>query len=153
MNIHSFAIGVALLGCAVTALSYPKPYAADVSTPELKAALTARLWQHDATDDVRLWPTNRLAAGAAEKPYVFSERELSQSNLVLEKVVNPQFTFFRAQGEGRRPAVVVFPGGGYLRLGWNKEGTEVAEWLNANGFSAAVLLYRAPHQRAARVAG
>ena len=26
------------------AVAYPKPYAADVSTPELKAALTKRLW-------------------------------------------------------------------------------------------------------------
>ena len=142
MRIHSLAIGVALAGASVTAWAYPKPYAADVSTDELKAALTARLWRHDASDDVRLWPTNRLAPGAAEKPYAFTDRELDQSNLVLEKVVNPQFTFFRAKGGGPRPAVVVFPGGGYRRLGWNKEGTEVAKWLNGLGFSSAVLLYR-----------
>lgn len=142
MKTVSAVIVAALAGWAATAGAYPKPYAADVSTPELKAALTARLWQHDATDDVRLWPTNRLAPGAAEKPYVFTEKELDQSNLVLEKVQNPQFTFFRASGEGPRPAVVVFPGGGYHQLGWNKEGTEVAKWLNGLGFSSAVLLYR-----------
>jgi lysophospholipase L1-like esterase len=43
--------------------------------------------------------------------------------------------------------VVILPGGGYWQLGWNKEGTEIADWLNSLGFSAAVLLYRAPNQR------
>lgn len=124
------------------AVAYPKPYAADVSTPELKAALTKRLWSHEATADVRLWPADRLPAGAEEKPFVFTEKELDQSNLVIGEIVNPQFTFFRAKSEGRRSAVVIFPGGGYHVLGWNKEGTEIAEWLNSLGFSAAVLLYR-----------
>ena len=142
MNIPTVVIVAALAVWSVTASGSPKTYAADVSTPELKAALTARLWQHDAADDVRIWPADRLSPKAAEAPYVFTEKELAMSNLVLKKVVNPQFTFFRAKGEGVRPAAVVFPGGGYVQLGWNKEGTEVARWLNELGFSAAVLLYR-----------
>lgn len=124
------------------AVAYPKPYAADASTPELQTSLTTRLWAHETANDVCLWPANVLKEGADAKPFVFCTNELCQSNLVIGEVVNPQFTFFRAKGEGRRPAVVVFPGGGYHRLGWNKEGTEVADWLNALGFSAAVLLYR-----------
>ena len=138
-------INVVTLSCVLaagSAVAYPKPYAADVSTPKLRAQLTERLWAHDAAGDVRLWPANRLSAGADAKPFVFTEKELDQSNLVIGEIVNPQFTFFRAKGEGRRPAVVVFPGGGYHVLGWNKEGTEIAEWLNSLGFSAAVLLYR-----------
>ncbi len=131
-----------VLTSAAIGFAYPQPYAADASTPELRAALQERLWAHDGADDVRLWPVDRLPAGADVKPFVFTEKELDQSNLVIGEIVNPQFTFFRAKGEGRRPAVVVFPGGGYHVLGWNKEGTEIAAWLNGLGFSAAVLLYR-----------
>lgn len=132
----------ALAISAAVAQPYPAPYAADVSTPEKKAALTEKLWQHDFASDVRIWPADRLPAGAMEKPYVFTENELFQSNLVIDDIINPQFSFFPAKGEGPHPAAVVFPGGGYFVLGWNKEGTEIAEWLNSIGFSAFVLLYR-----------
>ena len=118
------------------------PYAADVSTPGKRAELTERLWRHDTSTDVRLWPVERLKPGAREKPFAFTEGELPQSNLVIGDIVDPQFSVFPAQGEGPRPAIVVFPGGGYHVLGWNKEGTEIAEWFNLLGFTAFVLLYR-----------
>lgn len=117
-------------------------YDADVSTLEKRTALIERLWKHDTATDVRLWPAERLPKGAAEKPYVLTTNELYESNLVIGAVVNPQFSFFPAPGEGVKPAAVIYPGGGYEVLGWNKEGTEVAQWLNSIGFSAFVLLYR-----------
>jgi acetyl esterase/lipase len=40
--------------------------------------------------------------------------------------------------------VLIFPGGGYRILAWNKEGTEVAEWLNSIGVTAFVVKYRVP---------
>jgi acetyl esterase/lipase len=39
-------------------------------------------------------------------------------------------------------AVLVFPGGGYEHLAWEKEGTNVAHWLNTLGVSAFVVRYR-----------
>lgn len=39
-------------------------------------------------------------------------------------------------------AVIVAPGGGYLHLSMEKEGTDVARWLNSLGISAFVLKYR-----------
>src|SRR5215831_15820750 len=39
-------------------------------------------------------------------------------------------------------AVVVCPGGGYGMLATEHEGSEVAEWLNSLGVTAAVLKYR-----------
>jgi acetyl esterase/lipase len=45
------------------------------------------------------------------------------------------------------PFVVVCPGGGYGILAYDKEGTEIAEWLNSIGVSAAVLKYRCPKNR------
>ena len=41
-----------------------------------------------------------------------------------------------------KTGVVVAPGGGYQHLSMEKEGTAVAEWLNAHGVAAFVLKYR-----------
>lgn len=44
--------------------------------------------------------------------------------------------------DARGAAVVVFPGGGYSHLAFEKEGTKIAEWLNTLGISAFVVSYR-----------
>ena len=41
-------------------------------------------------------------------------------------------------------AVLVCPGGGYRMLAYDKEGTEVAQWLNTLGVTGIVLKYRVP---------
>ncbi len=41
-------------------------------------------------------------------------------------------------------AAVVLPGGGYTHLAYDKEGSEIATWLNSLGISAFVLKYRLP---------
>lgn len=41
--------------------------------------------------------------------------------------------------------VVICPGGGYARLAIDHEGFQMAQWLAANGISAAVLKYRMPN--------
>lgn len=126
---------------------YPARYCADADTPEARAALVAELWRHDEAADTKLWPEGKIPLKANDRPLRFLEDELWQRNLIVTDVNDPFFTFFPAKGEGAKPVVVILPGGGYRQLGWNKEGTEVAAWLNSIGFSAAVLLYRAPGQR------
>ena len=39
----------------------------------------------------------------------------------------------------------MIPGGGYKNLAFEHEGIKVAEWLNKNGVSAFVLMYRTPY--------
>jgi acetyl esterase/lipase len=51
-------------------------------------------------------------------------------------------------GSGQAPAMIVCPGGGYGYTVIDKEGTEVAAWLNSAGISALVLKYRTPNNRA-----
>ena len=126
---------------------YPARYCADDGTPEARAALIEELWKHDPAADTKLWPEGKVPMKANDKPIRMMEHELWQRNLVVSDVNDPFFTFFPAAGEGAKGVVVILPGGGYRQLGWNKEGTEIAEWLNALGFSAAVLIYRAPEQR------
>jgi len=55
----------------------------------------------------------------------------------------PTLTVYRAaDGNDLRPAVIVFPGGGYRWLAMNHEGRQIANWLNAMGITAFVLRYR-----------
>jgi acetyl esterase/lipase len=42
---------------------------------------------------------------------------------------------------------MVCPGGAYKILAVNIEGSEVAQWLNSIGVTAAVLKYRVPNNR------
>ena len=106
------------------ARGYPVRYCAVADTVEACQALIAELWKHDPSAETKLWPDGKVPLRANDRPI---------KNL--------------AAGAGPKPVVVILPGGGYFQLGWNKEGTEIAGWLNSIGFSAAVLLYRAPNQR------
>ena len=126
---------------------YPARYCADTETAETRQALIAELWKHDPAADTKLWPEGKIPLKNNDRPLKNLEHELWQRNLMVTDINDPFFTFFPAAAKGARPVVVILPGGGYAQLGWNKEGTEIAAWLNSIGFSAAVLLYRAPGQR------
>ncbi len=55
----------------------------------------------------------------------------------------PSLTIYPVSGPGKvETGVVVFPGGGYVHLAMDHEGTQIAEWLNKLGISAFVLKYR-----------
>ena len=132
---------------------YPSRYLAKTDTAAEVSDLVQRLWKHDPKAETRLWPEGKVPFLQNGRPLKFVHNELWQSNLVVTDINDPFFVFYPApKAEKPAPCVIVCPGGGYRVLGWNKEGTEIAEWLNANGFSAAVLLYRAPDQRKAALA-
>src|ERR1039457_5404660 len=52
------------------------------------------------------------------------------------------YVFLAAKEKANGMAVVVAPGGGHSQLVIDKEGWEIAEWLNRNGIAAFVLKYR-----------
>ena len=57
-----------------------------------------------------------------------------------EAIDKPTLTpFLVPAGRGTGTAVVVCPGGGYEHLSMEKEGSEIARWLNSIGVSAFVL--------------
>src|SRR6476660_5917210 len=45
-------------------------------------------------------------------------------------------------GRGTGAAVIVCPGGGYQNLSMDKEGDQIARWLNSLGVTSFVLKYR-----------
>ena len=66
----------------------------------------------------------------------------------LTDVTNPALFVFKPVAEKNNGSgIIVCPGGGYNILAINKEGYEVAEWLNKQGFTAFVLQYRVPKKQ------
>jgi acetyl esterase/lipase len=62
----------------------------------------------------------------------------------VNNVSRPTMTVFSPQGKNTGVAVVVFPGGGYLGLAIDLEGTEVCDWLTSKGVTCVLLKYRVP---------
>jgi acetyl esterase/lipase len=54
------------------------------------------------------------------------------------------YAFLPSQQENKGAAVVICPGGGYVRLAYLISGTQLAKWFNTLGISAFVLNYRLP---------
>src|SRR4029077_12307925 len=62
----------------------------------------------------------------------------------VSNVSRPTITVYSPNGKNTGAAVVVFPGGGYLDLAIDLEGTEVCDWLTAKGITCVLLKYRVP---------
>lgn len=96
--------------------------------------------------EVPLWDGNMPGKGAGA-PEGFRPDE---DHLVarLENVSEPMLSFYPVADTGKpNPVVIICPGGGYNILAYDLEGTEIAEWINSIGISAAVLKYRVPNNR------
>jgi acetyl esterase/lipase len=68
-------------------------------------------------------------------------------------VVRPKLLVFAAR-EPNGTALIIAPGGGYVREVLDKESFEIADWVSARGVTAFVLTYRLPgegHERRADV--
>ena len=85
---------------------------------------------------ITLWPEGVPGAIANAGPEVLADGRVSN-------IHQPTLTAYLPKPPGRPgTAVIICPGGGYQRLAIEKEGREVAEWLNSLGITAFVLKYR-----------
>ena len=104
-----------------------------------------------AAETVKLWPGGRAPG---DKTELEAEADQSKPNeglvagrpvIRLGNVSEPEIHFYAApKDKANGTCMVVCPGGGHRILAWDLEGTEVAEWLNGLGISAALLKYRVP---------
>ena len=62
----------------------------------------------------------------------------------VSNVSRPTMTVYSPKGKNTGVAVVVFPGGGYIDLAIDLEGTEVCDWLTSKGITCVLLKYRVP---------
>jgi acetyl esterase/lipase len=94
---------------------------------------------------IDVWtPGTMPGNGAAE-----AEAEMPSKGDNVQRITNisrPTLSIFPVNKK-KAPAVIVCPGGGYSYVTYNKEGVEVAEWLNSLGITALVLKYRTPKNR------
>ena len=105
---------------------------------------------------IPLWPS---AAPGSEK-ITFTEKITERSNdpakhdRIYTQIVTPSLTVHRPE-QPNGIAVIVAPGGGYLRIVIEKEGPDTSAWLNRLGITSFVLKYRLPgegHERGQDVA-
>jgi acetyl esterase/lipase len=95
---------------------------------------------------VRLWPNG---APNGWKPTGIEHVEERGKNGVVDRAISnvsdPTITIFPAPVETRTgAAVLIAPGGGYAHLAYDKEGLDIARWLNTLGITGVVLKYRMP---------
>jgi len=84
-----------------------------------------------ATHRVPLWPANQAPIG---------DGKFEDSKLALEVFLPPAD---KANGA----AIVLCPGGGYIRHVTDREGYPIAQWLNEHGIACVILEYRLPELR------
>jgi acetyl esterase/lipase len=59
-------------------------------------------------------------------------------------VTRPTMTIYRPVQQRSRAAVLVLPGGGYVAVAMDLEGTEICDWVTQQGVTCIVLKYRTP---------
>ncbi|HSU66621.1 MAG TPA: alpha/beta hydrolase [Tepidisphaeraceae bacterium] len=107
----------------------------------------AQTTQPVASVTVEVWPEGKMPGHGANDP---EQDRPAKSDHVrrITDISRPTLSVFPAPGKpAAAPAVIVCPGGGYSYVVFDKEGTEIAQWLNSNGVAAIVLKYRTPHNR------
>jgi acetyl esterase/lipase len=107
-------------------------------------------WQPSAGHtQVEIWrgtPPDAAAVAPAGPETVEVTKSLIAGRPVtgVSNVSRPTMTVYSPKGKNTGVAVVVFPGGGYIDLAIDLEGTEVCDWLTSKGITCVLLKYRVP---------
>ena len=98
---------------------------------------------------VQLWPNGVPSPHDSRlvETREIKTRDLGDTIIRLSNVTDPSIAFYPVKSRRPVQTVLVCPGGGYGILAWDLEGSEIAEWLNSIGVSAAVLKYRVNQNR------
>jgi acetyl esterase/lipase len=108
----------------------------------------ANVWQPPpGHTQVPIWPgavpDARPAAGP-EGAAPSTDLVAGRTVVLVTNVSQPTMTVYSPKGKNTGIAVVVFPGGGYMCLAIDLEGTEICDWLTSRGITAVLLKYRVP---------
>jgi acetyl esterase/lipase len=98
-------------------------------------------------DIIYLWP-GKVPGESKEKQGPVIDTSKNDNVVMFTEVTNPAMEVYLPDPSIKNgSAVIVCPGGGYRILAYDKEGTEIAAWLNKLGFAAFVLQYRIPDKK------
>ena len=99
---------------------------------------------YQETEKIKLYPEGVSCQNDLKEK---TEIDISGPGRFFKKVVEPEIWYYPSptkSNDDKRAAVLVIPGGGYYFLAFDKEGTEIAKYLNSIGVSAFVLKHRVP---------
>lgn len=99
----------------------------------------------DAAEVIPLWPSQGGAGqlNPIEEVIVERSRDPALKDRAMHGITVPRMAVFRpAKPNGA--AVLITPGGGYIRVVIDREGYEMARLLAARGYTCFVLFYRLP---------
>lgn len=106
--------------------------------------LAAPAWAQESERNI--WPDKRPAEVVLKKGKM--KQTMGEDDILrIQQMPVPTLQKFPAVKSPKGKVVIVCPGGGYQILAVNHEGTEIAQWLNALGYTAYVLRYRVPDNR------
>ena len=93
-------------------------------------------------DEIRLWPKDAPGSEGVTAPEVSEPSDNPKLPKRFTVVHYPSIYVFLPKEKANGTAVVVAPGGGHSQLVIEKEGWDIADWLNKQGIAAFVLKYR-----------
>lgn len=100
-----------------------------------------RLWPGKAPGETKPLPPEVNVTGPNDR------RPGNRDVFRLSNVSDPTLTVYPADpARATGAAVLVCPGGGYVRLAMDLEGKEVCDWLNSIGVTGILLKYRVPRR-------
>jgi acetyl esterase/lipase len=89
-----------------------------------------------------LWPQGAPDTNGIVEPEITENDRISNVSI-------PSMTFYKADSaKNTGVAILICPGGGYIRQAVGHEGYQFGEWLSANGINAFILKYRLPNKHA-----
>ena len=109
--------------------------------------IISNICQSQERELLYLWP-GKVPGEIKEKQKPVIDTTRKDGVLRYTEITNPAIEVWLPDAKvSNGAAVIVCPGGGYVRLAYDKEGTEIAAWLNKQGYAAFVLSYRVPNKR------
>lgn len=70
---------------------------------------------------------------------------IENGKIRIARVTNPTISIYFPKKKSSGTTAVICPGGGYIRLAIDNEGSEIANWLNDYGVTVVILKYRLPN--------
>jgi acetyl esterase/lipase len=98
------------------------------------------------SDSVYIW--SKEVPGEIKPKLAPVIRALEDGSTRVMEITNPFFAVFKPDASKKNnKAIIVCPGGGYVRLAVEKEGYATARFLSSLGYTVFVLHYRVPDKR------
>ena len=98
-------------------------------------------------EEVLLWPHNAPGSENVHLKEIVTERsgDPGIQNRIVKNISSPEIQVFNPANPNGT-AVLICPGGIYIYQAFDKEGTDIARWLNNLGITAFILRYRLPSE-------